>query len=129
MCNCRYECAYLAVIISIISGVVLGVLYALDLVMAGVLFWAYILIGALGILLTPIYGLGNSSDCRESCFCRYRGPITISGAGAIIFAAIGLVVQFIAPVTVFSIIIGVATFFAVLLISLIACFANCICED
>ncbi len=129
MCNCRYECAYLAVIVGIISGVALGVLYALDLVMAGVVFWVYILIGALGILLTPIYGLKSSSSCNESCFCRYRGPITIAGAGAIVFAAIGLIVQFIAPVTVFSIIIGVATFFAVLLISLIACLANCICED
>lgn len=129
MCNCRNECAYLAVIISIISGVVLGTLFALGFVSTGLIFWVYLLIGVLGILLTPIYGKNSAGGCTESCFCRYRQLITLAGAGAIVFAVVGLVVEFIASITVLAIIIGLATFFAVFLLSTVACFAQCICND
>ena len=128
MCNCRNECAYLAVIISIISGVILGTLFALGFISTGLIFWVYLLIGVLGILLTPIYGK-KSGGCTESCFCRYRQLITLAGAGAIVFAVVGLVVEFIASITVLAIIIGLATFFAVFLLSTVACLAQCICND
>lgn len=129
MCNCKYECAYLAVIVSILSGVVLGVLYSIGLIATGLIFWVYLLIGALGILLTPIYGLNNNSGCVESCFCRYKNLITVGGIGTIVFAAVGLIVQFIASTIAVSIIIGLATFFIVFLLSSALCLANCICED
>lgn len=129
MCNCRNECAYLAVIISIISGVVLGTLFALGFISTGLIFWVYLLTGVLGILLTPIYGKNSATGCGESCFCRYRQLITLAGAGAIVFAVVGLVVEFIASITVLAIIIGLATFFTVFLLSTVACLAQCICDN
>ncbi len=129
MCNCKYECAYLAVIVSILSGVVLGVLYSIGLIATGLIFWVYLLIGALGILLAPIYGLRGDLGRDESCFCKYKNLITVGGIGTIVFAAVGLIVQFIASTIVVSIIIGLATFFIVFLLSSVLCLANCICED
>ncbi len=129
MCNCKYECAYLAVIVSILSGVVLGVLYSIGLIATGLIFWVYLLIGALGILLTPIYGLNTDSGCVESCFCRYKNLITVGGIGTIIFAAVGLIIELIASTVIVAIVIGLATFFIVFLLSSVICLANCICED
>lgn len=129
MCNCKYECAYLAVIVSILSGVVLGVLYSIGLIATGLIFWVYLLIGALGILLTPIYGLRGQAGCIENCFCKYKNLITVGGIGTIVFAAVGLITELIAPTTVVAVIIGLATFFIVFLLSSVICLANCICED
>ncbi len=127
MTCCRCECAYLSVIIGIIFGVILGVLYAFGFVATGIIFGVYLAIGIAGVFLSPIYAANNSCRGNERCFCNYRRLILVASVGTIIAAAAGLIFAAIAPAIVTSIILGITTFFAVMLLVLIICLARCLC--
>ncbi len=128
MSCCRNECAYLAVIIGIIAGVILGVLYSLGFVATGIIFWAYLAIGIAGVFLSPIYAFLDKLSGESMCFCSNKVILLVATVGAIITAAVGLIVAAIAPVVVLSIVVGLATFFVVMLLVAIICVARCICR-
>ena len=128
MSCCKCECAYLAVIVGIIAGVILGVLYSLGLVATGIIFWAYLALGALGIFLSPIYAFLDKSGGERGCFCSNKIIILLAAIGTIISAAVGLIIAAIASTTVLAIVIGLATFFIVTLLVAIICVTRCICR-
>lgn len=129
MSCCRSECAYLAVIIGIIAGVILGVLFSLGFVATGIIFWAYLAIGIAGVFLSPIYAFLDNV-CRErNCFCGNKIILLVAVVGTIITAAVGLIVAGIASTVVLSIVIGLATFFVVMLLVAIICVTRCICRN
>lgn len=123
MNSCRCNCGYLAVIVSILAGVALGVLYALGFIATGVLFWPYALIGAAALLLAPLYAAANCG-----CFAGSRSLFLIAAIGTLIAAAVGLIVASVAGVVVIGIAVGVATFFVTLLLGVIVCLTTCQCE-
>ena len=129
MSCCRCECAYLAIITSIVLGVILGVLSAFGLIATGIIFWAYLAIGVLGILASPLYAGINSTGCIERCYCNNRRFLLAASIGAIITAAVGLIVAPIASVTVLAIVVGITTFFAALVLGAVVCISECICND
>ena len=129
MSYCRCECAYLAIIVSIILGVILGVLSSFGLVSTGIIFWVYLAIGVLGILVSPLYAGTNGTGCVERCYCNNRRFLLVAAVGAIIAAAVGLIVAPIVSVTVLAIVVGVASFFAALVLGAIICISKCICND
>ena len=120
---CRNSCVYPAVIAAIVAGVILGVLYALGFVTTGVLFWAYLGIGVLGLFALPVYGATNNR-----CYCQHRVALLAGAIGTVLAAAVGLIVAFVAGAIAIAVAVGVATFFAVLLLGLLVCLANCVCE-
>lgn len=122
---CRYNCACLSVIVAILAGVALGILYALGFVATGIVFWAYLAIGVLGIALAPIYATGVSCNGR-CCFARYRTLVLSGAIGTAVAAAVGLLAALAAPVVVAAIILGVATFFVVLLLGTLVCLTGCL---
>ena len=125
---CRSNCTFISVIIGIIAGVILGVLYALGFVSTGIVFWVYLVIGVLGVLLSPLYA-SNASCKGAKCFCKNRVLILVSALGAIIASAAGLIVVPLASTVVVGIVLGVATLFTVMLISSVVCVVNCLCRD
>lgn len=127
MC-CRDDCAYLATITGIVSGVVLGVLYSLGFVATGIIFWVLLLIGVGGLFLAPVYALISTGEGEKRCFCANRRLGIVGAVGAIIASAVGLVIQFIAPVIAVAIAIGLAVLFAVILLVSLICIAKCACE-
>lgn len=129
MSCCRNECAYLAVIIGIIAGVILGVLYSFGFIGVGVIFWAYLAIGIAGVFLSPIYAFLDNACRGSKCFCGNKIILLVAVVGTIITAATGLIVAGIASTVVLSIIIGLATFFVVMLLVAIICVTRCICRD
>ncbi len=129
MSCCRNECGYLAVIIGIIAGVILGVLFSLGFVATGIIFWAYLAIGLAGVFLSPIYAFLDKLCGESKCFCANKIILLVAVIGTIITAAVGLIVAAIAPVVVLSIIIGLATFFVVMLTVAIICVTRCICRQ
>ena len=129
MSCCRCDCAYWAIIISIIAGVILGVLYSFGFIATGIVFWVYLAIGVIGIFASPIYASFSTGGCIERCFCNNRRFLLIAAVGAIIAAVVGLIVAAIAPTIVVAIVIGIATFFAVLLLGVVTCISKCICND
>ena len=131
MSECKCSCAYVSVIVGIIAGVILGVLSAMGMISTGIIFWAYALVGAAGIFLTPVYSLLNSMGSTRRCFCSYRTKLLLASIGTIIAAAVGLIVAPIAGTTVIAIVVGISTFFTATLLGLIVCLALCVscCDD
>lgn len=124
--DCRCNCAYASIIIGILSGVILGVLYALGFVGTGIIFWIYLAMGVLGALLSPVYS--GSASCREGrCFCRFRTLILASVIGTLISSAVGLIVAPVAATVAVAVLLGVATLFAVMLIVSALCLTDCNC--
>ena len=128
MC-CRNSCIYLSIIAGIVAGVILGVLYSLGFVSSGIVFWVYLVIGALGLLGAPLYAQKASYNCSDSCFCRFKALILTASAGSVISAAVGLIVANTATAVVASIIFGVASFFVATLLAALVCLANCLCNS
>ncbi len=127
--NCgKCNCAYLAIIVAILAGVALGVLFALGFIATGIVFWAYLAVGALSLLLAPVYARITSRGDGCSCYCRYRVIQLVAAIGAIITAAVGLIVAPVAGVVVVGIVVGVATLFVTLLLGTVVCLVNCLCE-
>ena len=127
MC-CRNSCVYLSIIVGIVAGVILGVLYSLGFVSSGIVFWVYLVIGALGLLGSPLYAEKALYNCSETCFCRFKGLILTVSAGSVIAAAVGLIVANVASTVVASIVFGVASFFVATLLAALVCLANCLCN-
>ena len=128
MC-CKSNCLCLAVIVAILAGVALGILYAMGLVATGIIVWVYLLTGIAGILLSPLYASAQSCAGRCHCFARYRAALLAGAVGAIVAAALGLILAPVATVVTVAIVLGVATFFAVLLLIAIVCLTNCLTKE
>ncbi len=127
-CN-RENCACVALIVAILAGVVLGILYALGLVPIVTVLWAYLGLGALSVLLTPVYTADEARDGNCRCACRYRRWLLVAAVGTILSAAVALLVTGIAGVVVAAILVGIATLFAAFLLGITICLTNCLCEN
>lgn len=129
MSCCRNECTCLSVILSIIAGVLLGVLYSLGFVTTGIIFWVYLAIGVAGVFLSPLYAAGCFGGENERCFCCHRKLLLTAAVGTIITAAAGLIIASLTSVIAIAIILGLTTFFAVLLLISLICLARCLCDN
>ncbi|MBE7034830.1 MAG: hypothetical protein E7402_01725 [Ruminococcaceae bacterium] len=123
------KCTCLGVIVSILAGVVLGVLYSLGFVTTGVIFWAYLAIGVAAIFLAPLYSRqATEGETCNTCACKTNRLLTLASIGTIVTGAVGLIVSLVSGVTTISIVLGVATFFAVLVLAGLVCLTNCLCS-
>ncbi|MBQ9737323.1 MAG: hypothetical protein IJV86_02825 [Clostridia bacterium] len=129
MLCCKCDCGYLSIIVGIIAGVVLGILFSFGLIATGIIFWVFLAIGLAGVFLSPLYFARNFSGERDRCFCGHRRLILITSLGTIISAALGLILEAIASVTVVAIVLGFATAFSVALIVGLICLARCLCNS
>ena len=127
--TCRCNCGYTALLIAIFAGVLAGVLYALGFIAVGVVFWAYLGIGVLGLLLTPLYATGACGAGCSRCFARYRTQILVAGIGTVVTAVGGLIAAPFVSTTLVAIILGVATLFTVLLPATLVCLTECLCDE
>ncbi len=125
----KSNCSFVAVIVGIVAGVILGVLYSLGFVATGILFWSYLAIGVAGVLLSPLYAASASRHGTNRCFCAFGGLLLTAAFGAILAAAIGLLVAGPASTVVVAIVVGVATFFVATLLAAVACFVNCLLDS
>ena len=125
----RCECAYLSIIIGIVAGVLLGVLFALGFVATGIIFWALLAIGILGVFLAPLYAANTACSCTEQCFCNYRKILLATSAGAIVTSAAGLIVAPLGVAVATAIILGLATFFAATQLVSTICLTSCLCNN
>ena len=129
MLGCRNGCQFVAVIVGIIAGVVLGILNFAGFVATGIIFWAYLLIGVLGVFALPLYAIQNSSVCIARCVCSLKTIYTIAALGTVLSAAVALIVAAIGTPVVVAILTGVATFFVVFLLILVICLTRCVCNN
>ena len=65
---CRLNCTLLAVLVGVLAGVLVGVLYAFGLVATGVIFWAYLGIGVLGLLFVCLEDQGSPNKLARNAW-------------------------------------------------------------
>ena len=127
-CN-RENCACVALIVAILAGVALGILFALGLIPIVAALRVYLALGALSVLLTPIYAADDAREGNCRCACRYRRWLLVAAVGTILSATVALLVTGIAGVVVAAILVGVATLFAAFLLGITICLTNCLCDN
>ncbi len=123
MTCCQNNCSYAALILGILAGVAVGVLYALGFVTVGVLLWVYLTLGVAALLVSPVYA------ALSPCFCVYRTAFLIGAFGAIVAAAVAFFTVGIAPLTLFAVILGIATLFVVFTLVTTVCITACNCRN
>ena len=121
------DCLCLTIVLSIIAGVLLGILFGLGFLTAIPVFLIYLVIGVVGVFLTPFYGLLQCHTGDERCFCRVKKILQLAIIGTIITAVAGLIIAGVASLSTVAIVLGISSFFTVLILGTLFCYTKCIC--
>ena len=125
-CCCRCKCPLVAVIVSLVIGVIAAFLQIVGVITVTPVF-LYVALGAAGVFLAVLL-LGDGA-ARCGCGCTDINAVLIGILGTILLSAILLVVGITATSVVSAILVGVLVFFLALIITgavcLIRCKANC----
>lgn len=130
-CNCKANCTGIAVLASIVIGIIAGFLAVSGILTVSVPFlWALFggSVASLGVLLV----LSVISSARTlRCICTAR-PLLLTGILGTILASVILLVIDVATASIIgAIITGLLLFFFALIITITACLIRCItdCDD
>lgn len=125
-CSCRPNCTGIAVLLSIVIGIIAGFLTTSAVLTVSTPFlWALfgIAVSLLGVLLTlSVISGGNSLIC----LCNSHGLILTGILGTIAASVILLVIDIAATSTLGAIVTGLLFLFFTLLLTTIACLIRCI---
>ena len=130
-CGCRWSCAAVAVVISVILGVIAAFLQfagviAVAATLLGVVFT--VAVGYLAVLLVAVALLHRRET--ERCLCGSVRTVLTGILGTVLFSAILLVVDVAATSVIGAILVGLLVLFLALLLTGTACLIQCItgCE-
>ena len=128
-CNPRINCTILALIISIIVGVVTAFLQILGVITATTAFlWV-----ALGIAVVYLAGLvvasaRNRRTERPACVCRVLNALLTGILGTVLLSLVLLAVGIVATSVLSAIGVGVLLFFLTLIFTASACYVRCVAD-
>ncbi len=125
-CSCRPNCTGIAVLLSIVTGIIAGFLATSAVLTVSTPFlWALfgIAVSLSGLLLTLSVISGGRSLI---CLCNSQGLILTGILGTIAASVILLVIDIAATSTLGAIITGLLFLFFTLLLTTIACLIRCI---
>jgi hypothetical protein len=130
-CCCRWSCAAVALVVSVILGVVAAFLQfagviAVAAALLGVAF--AVAVGYLAVLLVAAVLLRRRET--ERCLCGALGTALAGSLGTALFSVVLLVVDVAATSAIGAILVGLLVLFATLLLTGTACLVQCIagCE-
>ena len=130
-CCCRWSCAAVAVVVSVILGVIAAFLQfagviAVAATLLGVVF--AVAVGYLAVLLVAVALLRRRET--ERCLCGSVRTVLTGILGTVLFSAILLVVDVAATSVIGAILVGLLVLFFALLLTGTACLVQCItgCE-
>ncbi len=131
-CSCRYNCTGLAIVASIIIGIVTAVLQITAVITVAPLFlWVVLGIAVVYLAVVLLAVASVNSVSVKRCFC-YNIPVILTAIlGAGLTAIILLAITFAATSIIGAIITGALLFFLSLIFTTIACLIKCIatCND
>jgi len=131
-CGCRRDCTLLAIIASIIIGVVTAFLrFAAVITVTPAFLWVLFGIAVVYLALTPISVSIIRGYGTACCICRVL-PVLLTGIlGTILTAVILLGITFAATSIIGAIITGLLLLFFTLTVVSVGCLANCAarCND
>lgn len=130
-CGCRWSCTAVAVVISVILGVIAAFLQfagviAVAATLLGVVFT--VAVGYLAVLLVAVALLRRRET--ERCLCGSVRTVLTGILGTVLFSSVLLVVDVVATSVIGAILVGLLVLFFALLLTGTACFVQCItgCE-
>ena len=124
-CGCKFSCTALAVIVSVILGVLAAFLQISGVFTIGTEFLMVavgVAVGYLGVL--PL----SASSCRAVRCCRSLSTVLAGILGTIVLAAILLVFGIVATSVVSAILVGVLIAFFTLILTGTACYTLCLAD-
>lgn len=128
-CSCRCNCTAVAVVASLIVGIIGAFLQITGTITVTAAFlWV-----ALGIAVVYL-GLLAATAARErrgegrSCVCSTLNTLLVAILGTILFALVLLAVSIVATSVVSAILVGIELFFLALVFTATACYVRCLAD-
>lgn len=132
MCNCKLNCVGLAVIASVIIGIVTAMLRITAVITVTPAFlWVLFGIAVVYLAILLIAASDNRSGGCRSCICVSLAPVIVGILGTVLASVILLAIEFVATSIIGAIITGALLFFFSLILTATACLVKCIagCSD
>ena len=133
MCSCKITCPFLAIVVSIIIGIITAFLRITAVITVGNAFlWVVLGIAVvyLAIILISI-SIARCPDIRNNCICSVLSALLTGILGAILLSVVLLAIEFVATSIIGAIITGGLLAFLSLILTSTACLIRCLakCED
>ncbi len=129
-CDCRYNCNGLALVASLIIGIIGAVLSFTGVITIAALFYSAVFVVAAVYLAVLLIGFFVNRNQPKPCVCRSLSLVLGGVLGSILTSLILLAAGFAATSVLGTIILGAALFFVSLLFTSTACLVRCLagCE-
>ena len=131
-CNCRCRCNLIALIASLLIGVIAAFLQITGvLAVSTTVLWTALIIAVayLAVLILSMALMGRKEAC--ACLCTNLRALVAGALGAILFALVLLLIDVAAASVIGAILVGLLLFFFALLFASSACLIKCLadCRD
>ena len=131
-CNCRCRCNLIALIASLLIGVIAAFLQITGVLYLNTIFlWAAFIIAVvyLAILILSAAVAGRNEPC--ACLCTNLRSLLAGALGTILFALVLLLINVATRTVIGAILVGLLLFFFTLLFTSSACLVKCLadCRD
>ena len=131
-CNCRCRCNLIALIASLLIGVIAAFLQITGvLAVSTTVLWTALIIAVayLAVLILSMALMGRKEAC--ACLCTNLRALVAGALGTILFALVLLLIDVAAASVIGAILVGLLLFFFALLFASSACLIKCLadCRD
>ena len=125
-CGCRSDCTFLAVVASIIIGVITAFLrFAAVITVTPTFLWLLFGIAVVYLAFTPATTVLIRTSGTQNCLCRVLAALLTGLLGTILTSVILLAIEFVATSIIGAIITGLLLLFFTLAVTSVACLVRC----
>ena len=125
-CGCRPDCTGLAVVASVIIGIIAAFLqFTAVITLTPAFLWVVFGIAIVYLAITLWASLGTRGPSVRACICQTLPVLLFGILGTVLFSLILLAVTIVAGSTIFAILSGALLAFFTLLVTTAACLASC----
>lgn len=125
-CDCRYNCNGLALVASLIIGIIGAVLSFTGVITIAAVFYSAVFVVAAVYLAVLVIGFFVNRNQPKPCVCRSLSLVLGGVLGSILTSLILLAAGFAVTSVLGTVIIGAALFFVSLLFTSTACLVRCL---
>jgi len=131
-CNCRISCPLIAIVASIIIGIITAFLRITAVItLTPAFLWVVFGIAIAYLAITLLSASSVQNNCTRICICPILSVLLTGVLGTVLFSVILLAITFAATSIVGAIITGLLLAFFTLILTSTACLVKCLvdCED
>ncbi len=129
MCNCRNNCTSIAVVVSIIIGIITAFLRITGVITVTPAFlWVVFGIAVVYLAVVLATTAVIERECTNDCVCPTLSVLLIGILGTILLSVVLLAISFVATSIVGAIVTGLLLLFFSLTVGATACLARCLAK-